>query len=90
MIPNPWWLRFMDGGNAKTSAIAAVAFAIGYMWGKGDKSRWQNVARGYDYHWQNHHKDNNQQDSHGKHTQREHEREHDRQHKRGEGYERER
>jgi len=69
--PAPWFLRFIDGGNAKTSAIAAIAFTIGYMWGKGDRNKWQEVARSYDNHWQNH-------ESHGRHTDRERDREHDR------------
>jgi hypothetical protein len=78
MIPNPWWLRFMDGGNAKTSAIAAVAFAIGYMWGKGDRNHWREVARHYDDHWRSH--ERKEPDHHGHHTDREYER---RQHKHG-------
>ncbi len=74
---NRWLLRMMDGGNAKTSAIAAIAFTSGYMWGKGDRNRWQEIARHYDNHWQNH-------ESHGRHT----EREHDRHYRHGEGHER--
>jgi type IV secretory pathway VirB2 component (pilin) len=37
---NRWLLRMMHGGNAKTAAIAAIAFTLGYMWGKGDSNRW--------------------------------------------------
>jgi hypothetical protein len=39
MPPNPWFIRFLDGGNAKTGAIAAIAFAIGFMMGRGDMRR---------------------------------------------------
>jgi hypothetical protein len=37
---NRWLLRMMNGGNAKTASIAAIAFTLGYMWGKGDSNRW--------------------------------------------------
>ena len=87
--PNPWWLRFLDGGNARTGAVAAVAFAIGFLMGRGDHRRgddyWRRVADSY--HNENYHGRHTERehDSRGYHTEREHER---RQHRHGEGHER--
>ncbi len=68
----PWWIRLFGDGNAKTTAIAAVCFALGVMVGKGDPRKghdyWRDLASSY-------HNDN-----HGHHTQREHERDNHRKH----------
>jgi hypothetical protein len=69
----PWWLRFLDGGNAKSAAVAGIAFTLGYLIGKGDRSHWKDVARSADSHWR---KEHGWHDDHheGKHTEREHDR----------------
>jgi hypothetical protein len=89
MPPSPWWIRLMDGGNARTYTVAAIAFAAGFMMGRNDHRKgndyWKNLAQSY-------HNDN----YHGRHTEREHEshshhteREHEqRQYRHGEGHER--
>jgi hypothetical protein len=76
--PNPWFLKFLDGGNPKTYAIAAVAFIVGYLIGKGDRSHWKDVARSNDHNWHTEHGHHT-----GKYTERENDRNH---HKHGEGY----
>jgi hypothetical protein len=73
----PWWLRFLDGGNAKSAAVAGIAFTLGYLLGKGDRNHWQDIARSADRHW---HKE------HGYHTGKYTEREHDRHQHRDEGH----
>ena len=72
----PWWLRFLDGGNTRSAAVAGIAFTLGYFIGKGDRNHWKDVARSADHHW---HKEYGWNDNfHGRHTDREHEREHER------------
>jgi hypothetical protein len=85
MPPNPWWIRVLDGGNARASVVAAVAFVIEFIMGKGDHRRaddyWKHKAQSY-------HSDNygyGQRENHGKYTEREDERH---QHRHGEGHER--
>ena len=87
----PWWLRFLDGGNAKSAAVAGIAFTLGYLLGKGDRNHWQDIARSADRHWHKEHGWNNDyhsDNSRGRHTEREHDRESHRNYKHGEGHER--
>jgi hypothetical protein len=74
----PWWLRILNGGNAHNYAVAALAFVVGYYWGKGDRNHWRDIARSADGYWRKEHgwHDDHQNGNHGRHTEREHEREH--------------
>jgi len=79
----PWWIKLLDGGNARSAAVGAVCFCLGYMFGESRKNHWHDVSRSGDSHWR---KEYGWGDGHhGKHTEREHERGYDK-HKHGEGY----
>ena len=81
----PWWLRILPGGNPQNYAVAAVAFVVGFLMGKGDGGHWRELARSGDRHWRTEHgwhNDDHNNGNHGRHTEREREREHEREHER--------
>ena len=79
----------MDGGNARTYTVAAIAFAAGFMMGRNDHRKgndyWKNLAQSFQN--DNHHgrHTDREYDNRGHHTEREQER---RQHKHENGHDR--
>jgi hypothetical protein len=80
----PWWIRLFGDGNAKTTAIGAVCFALGVMVGRGDMKRgdnyWRDLARSADRHWKNEYGWHDGHEHHGHYTQKENERENQKRH----------